>query len=137
MPIRYRLKESRCLLAAFWVVHIGVLSVLWLTKLPLYALAPMSLLIVLSLIHSVFPRSTSTSWQNVDELGYGENRIAYYFGNEVKFEGLVMPGTVVTERFIVLHLKSAVTQKSHHRFICHDALSTEDYRQLCVSLRLA
>jgi hypothetical protein len=137
MPIRYRLKESRCLRSAFLVVHIGVLTVLWLTKLPLSALVPISLLIILSLIHSIFPRGTSMSWQNVNELGYAENRIAYYFGNEVKFEGLVMPGTVVTERFIVFHLKSAITQRSHHRFICRDALSAEDYRQLCVLLRLA
>jgi hypothetical protein len=133
MTTRYHLKSSQSLKFSLLALHVGVLCVVWLTDLPALLAWLISLAIFFSLYFLLF------AWfrrEVGNEFVYAKNRITFFAGNEIRYDGAVLPRTVVTPYFILLCLQPDAARFTFHRLICRDQLNAGEFRQLCVLLKL-
>jgi hypothetical protein len=137
MTIRCHLKSSRCSTRAFYVLHAFVLGVVWLARLPFSVALALSISILVSLYLCLSPRAKLLKRQSWDEFSYAKKQVTFFRGDEIQYDGVVLPQTVVTPYFILLSLKSESSRATYHRLICRDELRADEFRQLCVLLRLS
>ena len=137
MTIRYHLKSSRCSTPAVYVLHAFVLGVVWLTRLPFPVALVLSISILVSLYLYLSPWANLLKRKSWNEFYYAKNRVTFFSGDEIQYDGVVLPQTVVTPYFILLSLKQESSRATCHRLICRDELCADEFRQLCVLLRLS
>lgn len=137
MYIRCRLKSSQSRKLGLLTLHAVALAVVCWTELPaVYALL-ISLAIFLSLSFHIFSETVGYKRRPANEFVYAKDRITFFAGGEIFYDGKVMPNTVVTPYFILLCLHSETEHSTTRKLICRDALTAEEFRQLSVALRLA
>lgn len=137
MPTRYHPKPSYCLTTGLCVSHIGALCVIWLTDIASPVEWLFSVMILFSL--GVYLAPVISFFRNPTGGGFSleKNNIAVFDGDKIKWNGIVLPKTVVTPCFVMLCVKSQQRGATRYQLICSDALCESEFRQLRVMLKFS
>jgi len=137
MPTHYHPRPSYCLTSGLCVSHIVALCVVWLTDIAspvewlLSAMMLFSLGVYLAPVISFFRNPTGF------DFSLEKNNITVSDGDESKWDGVVLPKTVVTPYFVLLCVKSQEEGAIRYQLICFDALCESEFRQLRMMLKLS
>lgn len=137
MSIRCHLKLSHLWVASLLGLHILALFVVWLTKLPQMAAILLSAAIILSFSYHFGTTSKRLRGAKPITFSLEKNQISFFDGNEINWQGVVLPQTLVTPYFVLLRAKSTQRIALHFELIFCDAMSADEFRQLRTILRLA
>ena len=137
MPTRYHPKPSYCLTSGLCVSHIVALCVVWLTDI----VSPVEWLLSVMMLFSlgVYLAPAISFFRNPTgrDFSLEKNNIAVFDGDEIKWNGAVLPKTVVTPYFVLLCAKSQKQGATRYRLICSDALCESEFRQLRMMLKFS
>lgn len=137
MPTRYHPRPSYCLTAGLCVSHIVALCVVWLTDIS----SPVKWLLLVMMLSSlgVYLVPVINSFRNPSGRSFSleKNNIAVFDGDDVNWNGVVLPKTVVTPYFVLLCVKAQNQGTTRYQLICSDALCESEFRQLRMMLKLS
>lgn len=132
-----RLRPSRLLLAVLSVAHIAALSIVLLMPLPLWLMAVLATLVVISMVHAtvfqamlqgrnavIVLKTTQTGLEVATRLGVW-NRVD------------ILASTFVSPWLVVLHLRQEGRRRPMYVMLLPDMLSSDEFRRLRVWLRWA
>lgn len=137
MPTRYHPKSSQFLTLFLYVSHIAAMCVVWMTSLAWSVQWLLSFMVVFSLGACLAPAMSFLRNPIGHEFSLEKNDIAAFEGDVIKWNGVVLPQTVVTPCFVVLCVKSQDSGATHHWLICFDALRESEFRQLRMMLKFS
>lgn len=135
MSLRCHLKFSYLLAITLAGLHFFALWVVWLTQIYFVVQLLLSFAILCNL--SLFLFRYAKRWRESSEQTFSveKDTVTFFEGEQIKWQGVVSPQTVVTPYFVLLSAKS-----QHARYvelICFDAMNSDEFRQLRTVLRLA
>lgn len=118
-------------------MHLLALFVVWLTNLPRAAELLLLAAVIISFAYYFTTTLKRLRDSNHPNFSLEKNQISFFDGNEVKWQGVVSPQTVVTPYFVLLSAKSTRPNKRHVELIFCDAMSADEFRQLRMVLKLS
>ncbi|NNM70732.1 MAG: hypothetical protein HKM00_12360 [Gallionella sp.] len=117
--------------------HIVALCVVWLTDIS----SPVKWLLLVMMLSSlgVYLVPVINSFRNPSGRSFSleKNNIAVFDGDDVNWNGVVLPKTVVTPYFVLLCVKAQNQGTTRYQLICSDALCESEFRQLRMMLKLS
>lgn len=136
MPLPYPLKFSYCWAISLCALHLIAFLVICWTHIDVALKLLLSFSVVMSLCVSLALKILSFRGTQIS-FSLTDAGITFFAGQEIKWQGVVLPQTLVTPYFVLLRAQSHLAKTQYIELIFFDAMHSEDFRQLRTQLKLA